>query len=86
LVARVLGARAGVRLAPLEGAFYAWGDASRAGGGRLFARRLLEEKKIVVIPGEAFGASGADWVRISYAQEDNALERALVSIGERLGV
>lgn len=84
LVARVLEARPGVRFAPLEGAFYAWVEAARAGGGRAFARRLLEEEKIVVIPGEAFGPSGADWVRISYAQEDAALARAMDIIAARL--
>jgi len=84
LVARTLGARAEVRMAPLEGAFYAWVDASRAGGGAGFARRLLAEEKIVVIPGEAFGSTAPDWLRISYAQEDAALERALVLIASRL--
>ncbi|MBP7149712.1 MAG: pyridoxal phosphate-dependent aminotransferase [Acidobacteria bacterium] len=83
MVARILGG-SGVRLAPLEGAFYAWADAGAAGGGRAFARRLLEEDKIVVIPGEAFGSSSPDWVRISYAQEDAALERALHVIASRL--
>lgn len=84
LVAGTLGARADLRLAPLEGAFYAWVDASSAGGGIGFARRLLAEEKIVVIPGEAFGTSSPDWLRISYAQEDRALERALGVIAERL--
>lgn len=83
LVARTLGARPGVRIAPLEGAFYAWADVSRVGGGRAFAKRLMEEDKIVTIPGEAFG-SAVDWLRISYCQEDGALERALVTIADRL--
>ncbi len=83
LVERVLGG-AGVRLAPLEGAFYAWCDASRAGGGMAFAKRLLDEEKIVVIPGVAFGEQGADWIRISYAQDDALLERALHVLAPRL--
>lgn len=82
LCAAILGPRA--RMAPLEGAFYAWVDVARGGGGRAFARNLLDEEKIVVIPGEAFGAVGADWIRISYAQEDRALERALHVIAARL--
>ncbi|RMG46093.1 MAG: pyridoxal phosphate-dependent aminotransferase [Acidobacteria bacterium] len=60
--------RAGIRHAPLEGGFYAWLDASAAGGGMAVARRLLERDRIVVIPGEAFGPSGKDWIRVSYAQ------------------
>jgi aspartate/methionine/tyrosine aminotransferase len=84
LVERVLGGWPGLRLAPLEGAFYAWVDASAAGGGMAFARRLMAEDRIVVIPGEAFGRTAPDWLRISYAQEDGALERALGTIAERL--
>jgi len=86
IVAEELGGRPEVRMAPLEGAFYAWVDASRCGGGIRFAKRLLEEEKIVVIPGEAFGAGGAGWFRISYAQEDNALRRALKVIAGRLSL
>ncbi len=70
--------------APLEGAFYAFVDVSRQGGGREFARALLEEDGIVVIPGEAFGQTAPGWVRIGYAQEDGALGRALAKIRERL--
>ncbi len=84
LVERILGGRPGLRMAPLEGAFYAWVDASAAGGGMAFARRLMAEDKIVVIPGEAFGTSAPDWLRISYAQEDGALARALETIAARL--
>ena len=73
LVERILGGRPGLRMAPLEGAFYAWVDASAAGGGMAFARRLMAEDRIVVIPGEAFGTSAPDWLRISYAQEDGLL-------------
>jgi aspartate/methionine/tyrosine aminotransferase len=79
LVERVLGG-AGLRLAPLEGAFYAFVDVGAAGGGTAFARRLLDEEKIVVIPGEAFGEVAADWVRVSYAQEETRLLAALETI------
>jgi aspartate/methionine/tyrosine aminotransferase len=49
-----------------------------------FARRLMAEDKIVVIPGEAFGATAPDWLRISYAQEDGLLAAALETIAARL--
>lgn len=84
LVARTLGQNPRIRIAPLEGAFYSWVDVAAAGGGRDFSKRLLEEEKIVIIPGEAFGPGGKDWVRISYAQEDQALARALSIIAGRL--
>ncbi len=73
------------RRAPLEGAFYAWIDASARGGGRPFAKELLEEEKIVVIPGEAFGEAYPDWIRISYAEDDAKLADALPRIAARLG-
>ncbi len=82
LVERVLGDVA--PRAPLEGAFYAFVDASRQGGGRAFARRLLEEDGIVVIPGEAFGRTCPGWVRVGYAREDDALARAFARIRDRL--
>jgi aspartate aminotransferase len=70
--------------APLEGAFYAWIDAGARGGGAAFARALLDEERIVVIPGEAFGAAAADWIRVSYAQEDRRLAAALDVLAARL--
>lgn len=76
--------RADIYRAPLEGAFYAWVDAGRRGGGKEFARRLLDEERIVVIPGEAFGPDAADWVRISYAEDDARLAAALDVIAGRL--
>ncbi|GAB4374898.1 MAG: pyridoxal phosphate-dependent aminotransferase [Acidobacteriota bacterium] len=83
LAARVLAGR-GVRHAPLEGAFYAFVDAAAAGGGRQAARDLLERDSIVVIPGEAFGEAAADWIRVSYAQDDALLAPALETIADRL--
>ncbi len=70
--------------APLEGAFYAWVRPRGNAGGRAFAKRLLRDDRIVLIPGEAFGEAYPDWVRISYAQEDKKLEEALETIAERL--
>ena len=75
-----------VRRAPLEGAFYAFVDASCAGGGRVLARELLDREKIVVIPGEAFGERADDWIRISYAQDERLLAPALAVIATRLAV
>lgn len=85
LVASILGT-AGCRMAPLDAAFYAWVDASGAGGGREFSRRLLQEENIVVIPGEGFGVAAPDWFRISYCQPEQRLEPALKTIVARLGV
>ena len=44
--------------------------------GGEFARRLLEEQGVSVIPGEAFGPSTRDYVRIGLAQDRPVLKRA----------
>ena len=47
-----------------------------------FARRLLEEKRVAVVPGSAFGACGEGFLRISYAYSVSDLKRALALIEE----
>jgi aminotransferase len=42
-----------------------------------FAEQLLHEEKVAVIPGTAFGASGAGHVRASYATAYEKIEEAL---------
>lgn len=42
-----------------------------------FANRLLQEEKVAVVPGTAFGASGEGFVRISYAYSIDDLKEAL---------
>jgi aminotransferase len=49
-----------------QGAFYAFPSIERSGmSSEDFAMRLLEEEEVAVVPGDAFGASGAantdDW-------------------------
>jgi aminotransferase len=61
-----------------RGAFYAFPSIART---RLtceqFAERLLAEEKVAVVPGTAFGACGAGFVRCSYATAMPLLEEAL---------
>lgn len=47
-----------------------------------FATRLLQEKKVAVVPGTAFGASGEGFIRISYAYSMEKLEEAVKRIEE----
>ena len=42
-----------------------------------FATRLLEEERVAVVPGDAFGASGEGYIRISYAYSLDSLKEAL---------
>lgn len=43
-----------------------------------FATRLLEEEKVAVVPGTAFGACGEGFLRISYAYSLENLKEALM--------
>lgn len=61
-----------------RGAFYAFPKVTASGMDEgTFAERLLQEERVAVIPGTAFGASGAGFVRASYATAYEKLEEAL---------
>jgi aminotransferase len=65
-----------------RGAFYAFPRITSTGlDSEAFARRLLEEQHVAVIPGSAFGPSGEGHVRACYATSYEKLEEALVRIG-----
>ena len=67
-----------VRLIEPQGAFYAFVDirATRMDADT-FSRRLLDEMRVAVVPGEAFGAAGAGFVRLSYAGNANELREGV---------
>jgi aminotransferase len=68
-----------------EGAFYAFPDIRKTGlSSEEFCKKLLNEKKIAVVPGNAFGESGEGYVRISYASSMQNIQIALARIGEFL--
>ena len=52
--------------------------------GQEFATTLLKAKKVAVVPGDAFGDSGKDFVRISYAYSVESIKKALDKIEEFL--
>lgn len=64
-----------------RGAFYAF-PCIRATGlsSQDFARRLLQERKVAVVPGTAFGACGEGFVRCAYATALNDIEEAMTRI------
>ena len=65
-----------------RGAFYAFPRITSTGlDSETFARGLLEEEHVAVIPGGAFGPSGEGHVRACYATSYEKLEEALVRIG-----
>lgn len=64
-----------------RGAFYAFPSIEASGmDDETFAERLLQEQRVAVVPGNAFGADG-QYVRCSYATAYEKLEEALERIG-----
>lgn len=64
-----------------RGAFYAFPSITRSGlSGDDFAMKLLDEEEVAMVPGEAFGPSGAGFMRVSYATAYEQLEEALTRI------
>lgn len=59
--------------APRAGMFVVARIAGTGLDGRTFARRLLDEAGVAVMPGDAFGPSFADGIRISLAAEEERL-------------
>jgi aminotransferase len=61
-----------------RGAFYAFPSVAASGmDDEEFCERLLLEERVAVVPGSAFGQSGAGFVRASYATSESSIERAL---------
>ena len=64
------------------GAFYVFPCIKRMGmTSEEFCNKLLEEEKVAVVPGNAFGESGEGFIRCSYAYSIENIEEALKRIG-----
>ena len=64
-----------------KGAFYVFPNISAYGMiSEEFARRLLEQERVAVVPGTAFGECGEGFLRISYAYSIDNLKKALDKI------
>lgn len=65
-----------------RGAFYAFPSVAASGmSDEQFCETLLQEEKVAMIPGNAFGESGRGFVRASYATSLENIEEALERIG-----
>jgi aminotransferase len=73
----------GLSCAEPGGAFYVFPEVTAATGltSQEFAEQLLTAEKVAVVPGDAFGPSGAGHVRCCYATAVPLLEEALERIG-----
>lgn len=71
--------RIGLACCEPGGAFYAFPNIEGKGmTDEEFAEKLLFEEQVAVVPGSAFGAAGAGYVRCAYCTAYDQLEEALV--------
>lgn len=70
-------------LHPVKGSMYAFINISKTGLNSVdFSMKLLQEKKVLVIPGKAFGESGDGYIRLAATQDMVILEDAFNRIAE----
>lgn len=78
--------RMGLECSMPQGAFYAFASIKNTGLTSIdFCQALLREEKVAVVPGNAFGKSGEDYIRISYAASFDNLKEALNRIERFVG-
>ena len=79
-----LQATQGITCQRSEGAFYLFPNVSSYGlKSEEFSARLLEDEKVAVVSGHAFGAEG--YIRLSYATSDEIIEKGLTRIQKFCG-
>ena len=84
LMADALGRIDGLDVRMPEGAFYFFVDVRRFGSSREIAESLLRRRNVITIPGEAFGAGGAGFLRISFAATEADIVLGVDGLGEVL--
>jgi len=66
------------------GAFYFFVDVSAHGPSLPLAQRILERRKVVTIPGVAFGAGGEGFLRLSYAAREEDIVAGVRAVAQEL--
>lgn len=75
----------GLKCREPKGAFYAFPSIKSTGmTSEEFCQKLLESKKVAVVPGTAFGESGEGFIRASYCYSVEHINEAISRIGEFL--
>lgn len=70
----------GIHCSRPRGAFYAFADVSEYGDGEEIAEKLLSDAHVAATPGSAFGPSGNNFMRLSYAISQERIREALERI------
>jgi aspartate aminotransferase len=85
VVTGLLNALPGVSCITPKGAFYAFPNVGRTGWkAKPLANALLEEAGVALIGGPDFGVLGEGYVRVSYANSEENIRRAVERMGEFL--
>ena len=85
LVVNGLNTMSGVRCQTPQGAFYAFPNIEETGlDERELAEDLLEKAGVALLPGTAFGAAGAGFLRLAYTQSEEDLRTGLERMGNHL--
>lgn len=84
LIVQEIGKTPGWSILPPKGAFYAWPEFDHGVGADELADFLLTEAKVVAVSGTAFGPSGANHLRLSYATSREKIAEAFRRIREAL--
>lgn len=75
----------GLHCPTVEGAFYGFVDIRATGlDSATFAERLLDEAHVAVTPGLAFGQAGEGFIRLSFANSDALLAKAIERTAQML--
>ncbi|MBQ7559125.1 MAG: aminotransferase class I/II-fold pyridoxal phosphate-dependent enzyme, partial [Synergistaceae bacterium] len=86
-VEKRLNAMKGIKCHPAEGAFYLFPDISRTGlTSEEFTWQLLNEAKVAVVPGSAFGETGEGYIRIACTLSMEDLMKSMDKIEEFLSI
>jgi aspartate aminotransferase len=86
LVTRLLNTLPGVSCITPNGAFYAFPNISQTGWkAKPLASALLEKAGVALIGGPDFGVHGEGYIRVSYANSEENIERAVERMGTFLG-
>ncbi len=69
-----------IRTIKPQGAFYVFCDVSKIGNGATVAKQMLDDIKVAVIPGDAFGAP--EYIRLSFATSEAKIKDGISRIGK----
>jgi len=84
LMDRELSALPGIAYARPDGAFYYFVDVSAHGDELDLAQRIRDRRRVITIPGRAFGERGRGFLRLSFAAREDHIQQGVAALGAEL--